>query len=383
MESKAYSSYDRYYRLVRKTICRYLVGKASFTGEVIPNDLGPMFILCNHNTDFDFLLVSSVSETPLDFVATETMLRMGAVSKIAARKFKPILHDKGSSGTGTLKQIVSRIKDGRSVLLFPEGNRSFDGKTGEFSTAIGKIAKMVGATLVLYRLDGGYFTTPRWGKGLRKGKMSGKVTAVLSPKELAGTPAERLQSLIRERLMTDAYEEQKENPVPFRSRVKAEYLESLFFICPECKKTGTLSSKKDTLSCSCGYKLIMDEYGYLSDDDNVKHTITELFDDQKKYLAQIKENSSNEPLWTDQVQLSKLTFDHRIVEEKPATLFAFKDHIMINSEKLCHDQIVSIDIVQRNRLIIHVSNSDVRYEFTGKETFNAVKYRIWFGISSS
>ena len=382
MESKAYLSYDRYYRLVRKTICRYIVEKANFSGEDIPDDLGPMFILCNHNTDFDFLLLSSVSKTPLDFVATETMLRMGAVSKFAAKKFKPILHDKGSVGTGTLKQIVSRIKDGRSVLLFPEGNRSFDGKTGEFSPSIGKIAKMIGATLVVYRLNGGYLTTPRWGRGLRKGRMSGRVTVILSPKELADMPAEKVQDLISQGLMTNAYEEQKENPVPFRSRAKAEYLEALLFICPVCKKTGTLYSKNDNLTCSCGFRLTMDEYGYLSDENDKKHTITELFEDQKKYLLMTYESSSMEPLWSDSVQLKRLTTDHRVVEENPVHLLAYKDHIMINSEKLYRDQIVSIDVVQRNRLIIHVNNSDVRYEFTGKKTFNAVKYRIWFEISS-
>ena len=383
MESNTYSSYDRYYHLVRKTICRYIAGKVNFEGETIPDDLGPMFILCNHNTDFDFLLLSSVSKTPLDFVATETMLRMGTVSKISAKKFKPILHDKGSSGTGTLKQIVSRIKDGRSVLLFPEGNRSFDGKTGDVSASLGKTAKMIGATLVVYRLNGGYFTTPRWGREIRKGRMSGKVAAIVTPEELSAMSAQDIQSLIKNGLMTDAYEEQKENPVLFKSNVRAEYLESLLFICPKCQKTGTLTSRKDELTCSCGYRITMDEYGYLCDEDNKKYTITELFDDQKMYLTKIKDNTLDRSIWSDNVQLIKLKRDHSIVSEEAVKLSVFKDHLMINNEKLPIDHIVSIDIVQRNRLIIHINNSDVRYEFTGENAFNAVKYRIWFQISSS
>ena len=236
---------------------------------------------------------------------------------------------------------------------------------------------------MVYRLNGGYFTTPRWGREIRKGRMSGKVAAIVTPEELSAMSAQDIQSLIKNGLMTDAYEEQKENPVLFKSNVRAEYLESLLFICPKCQKTGTLTSKKDELTCSCGYRLTMDEYGYLCDEYNKKHTITELFDDQKMYLTKIKDNTLDRSIWSDNVQLIKLKRDHSIVSKESVIISAFKDHLMINNEKLPIDHIVSIDIVQRNRLIIHINNSDVRYEFTGENAFNAVKYRIWFQISSS
>ena len=381
MEKSDYLSYDRYYDVITNVITPVITKMLAFSGEDMPEPPGPVFILCNHNTDFDFLLLTSVCSGRLDFVATETMLRMGFVSRLAAEKFKPILHDKGSKGTGTIKQIIKRIRDRRNVVLFPEGDRSFDGSPGEISPAISKIVKMTGCSLVVYRLRGGYLTTPRWGRGIRKGSMKGEVSAALSPEEIAVMPAKELQKLIEAALATDAYIDQKENPVTFRSRVKAEYLESLLCICPECKKVGTLKSAGNRISCSCGFHLTMDEYGYLVHVTGKKLSVTEAFDDQKKLLEEAVNSCAQERIWSDSVNVVKLAENHSIIAKEKASLKAFKDSLMIGDEPVPKRQIASIDIVQRNRLIIHVKNSTFRYEITADKRFNAVKYRIWYEIS--
>ena len=376
-----YDRYDRNYRILQRIICPLIKKRVDFSGDAIPDDLGPTFILCNHNTDFDFLLVASQSRKTMDFVATETMLRMGAIPNFFCRKFNVILHDKGSKGVGTIKQIRNRISDGRNVLLFPEGNRSFDGRTGEVSEAIGGIVKMTGAALVVYRITGGYFTTPRWGKGIRKGKMKGTTEVLLSAEEVKKMPVKELQKLIENGLKTDAYSEQEKNPIPFRSHNAAEYLESLLFICPECRNITTLKSKRKVLSCGCGFRSAMDEYGYIIDEKGKKKSITELYSDQKRYLSEAVEGSGDSILWSDNVKLCRLMADHNIAGEEQTKLTVFNDHMMIGLQRIDLEQISSIDIVRRNRLIIHVKNSDVRYEFTSDMTFNAVKYLLWYELS--
>ena len=274
--------------------------------------------------------------------------------------------------------IIERIRAGRNVVLFPEGNRSFDGKTGEISGAIGKIVKTTGATLVVYRLSGGYLTSPRWGHGFRKGRMQGHQTVLLSPDEIRKMDNAELLSVIRDGLYTDAYEEQKAEPIRFKSRVRAEYLESLMFVCPSCKNTGMLHSKKDRLLCECGYRLSMDEFGILSDESGTGRTIPELFTSQKELLKNMAESAGDSCLFKDNVTICRLTDDHRIVTKQKGLLSACNSLITINSDDIPKENITAVDIVQRNRLIIHVKNSDLRYEITGSRTFNAVKYRILF-----
>jgi 1-acyl-sn-glycerol-3-phosphate acyltransferase len=370
--------YDGVYRLVRRLISPIVAQRLGFSGEAIPGGMGPRLVLCNHNTDYDFLLLALMSKEPMDFVATESILRMGLIPRLVAKKARLILHDKGSKGVGTLKSITKRIKAGRSVMLFPEGNRSFDGRTGRLSPAVGKIVKMTGAAIVIYRITGGYLTTPRWGHGIRRGKMMGTVARVLSPKEVSEMSAKELQSLIEKELYTDAYEEQERSRIAYKSRKRGEYLETLLFACPSCKRVGTLSSRKSALGCTCGFRLVLDEFGYLKDKDGRQCTITEAFSQQKRLLADMLQRSPDEPLWQDEVTMLRLGMGHSELEEKRCRLTCYREQLMIGDEELGYSDIQSIDIVQRNRLSIHMAGESWHYEFTGSRTFNAVKYLCWF-----
>jgi 1-acyl-sn-glycerol-3-phosphate acyltransferase len=378
-----FTFYDRFYKTVRATIARIIARRFNFSGETLPQGLGPRFILCNHNTDADFLFLVSVSEEPMDFVATEAMMRIGPLARWAAKTFKPILHDKGSKGVSTLKSITERIRAGRSVMLFPEGNRSFDGKTGEISDAIGKIAKMTGATLVIYRLTGGYLTNPRWGKGIRKGKMEGYIARTVTPEELKKMPASEILEIIREGLFADAYKEQERTRVRFRNPNRAQYLETLLFCCPSCKRVGAMHSLRDKLSCSCGYELSLDEYGYLSDEKNEPFSITDACNQQKELFKELLMDDENKALWQDEVAVSKVTYDHKTLDSKKSTLLACHDHLMLGEECLEKSVISSVDIVQRNRLSIHETGKTEHYEITGGNTFNAFKYLLWYQRSYS
>lgn len=375
-----YRTYDRVYHFFLRGIVYPLIKKKlHFEGESIPAGAGPKLILCNHNTDLDFLLIAGVCSEATDVVGTETVLRMNPVIRFAAKKLKPILHDKGSKGLGTIKQIVERIRDGRNVLLFPEGNRSFDGRTGEISKSLGRIASMAGCTIVVYRLTGGYFTSPRWGRGIRKGRMAGKVTRILTPKDIGEMSAAQVQRSLEEGLATDAYKEQEMEPVRFKGKAKAEYLETLLFRCPSCKKIAALKSKKDKVRCVCGFELTMDEYGFLVDQNGERHTVTKMFADQKEYLRELlnEARSLQKPLWEDHVQMTQLGADHKVLSREKITLTVLPDQIRIGEKVFDYGQIENVDIVQRNRLLIHVKKSVQHYEFIGEKTFNAVKYLLW------
>ncbi len=374
--------YKTMHVILRHTVIPVLKWMLGFKGEEITSPDGPMFILCNHNTDFDFLLLAGVSKEPMDYVATEAMTRMGPLADFAVKYLRPILHDKGSSGIETIRQIAGRIKAGRNVSLFPEGYRSFDGRTCEVSPAIGKIAAMTGASLVLYRIEGGYFTTPRWGRGIRKGRMRGKVIKRLTPAEVKKLSNAELLKVIKESLYTDAYQEQMESPVKYKSRNRAEYLETLLFSCPSCRKIGTLSSHRNKLTCSCGYEFKLDEYGFLSDGKGEKLSITGAFEDQKKYLKDlIASKEAGEMLWQDEISFAEVNKDHSVSNQLSCTLSAYPGYLSLGDTILDRELLGSIDVVQRNRLSIHVNGKSEHYELMGKETFNAVKYRLWSKIS--
>ncbi len=376
-EARKLRHYDRFYQIAAHILCPVVRRLINFHGEPLPRVDGPMLILCNHNTDLDFLLLAGSYSGTMDFVVTESLIRMGFWGHLIAEHLRPILHDKGSVGAGTVRQIVNRIRAGRNVALFPEGNRSFDGLTCPIPPATGGLARISGATLVLYRLTGGYFTSPRWGKGLRRGKMEGRVAGVYSPQELKAMSSEQVQALIEEGLREDAYQEQEKKPVRFKSRCGALFLETLLFACPACGKIGSVHSDKNKVSCECGYELIYTPYGYLKDPAEKVLTLTEVMCRQKEHLKQVLTDAEDSPVWTDEVFCRLLDNAHTILTEHRTTLKAYKQNLVLGEETFEPDEVSDISVVQRNRLSLHIRNRKEHFEILGDETFNAVKYRIW------
>ena len=352
-----------------------------YHGQRLPKMDGPVFMVSNHNTDIDCVFLGMAAHGLIYFVATETLARMGFAGRFLMYWFDPILHAKGTVGTATSRAILTRLREGHSVGLFPEGNRSFGGQTCPIPPATGKLAKLAGATLVTYRFTGGYFTTPRWGRGIRKGRMDGRVMGIYSPETLKAMSAQEVQAAIERDLWTDAYQEQAERPTRFRGRAPAEHLESMLFLCPACGKIGSLRSEKDKLFCACGHTMTFTPYGFLEDESGVQHTITALDEAQREHLARLVSDAGIDALFSDPVHMRLVEADHSVTAEGDMHITAYADRLVFGDTELPFPSIEAISIVQRNQLLVQPAQSRAHYEFTGAAGFSALKYLYLFRIA--
>jgi 1-acyl-sn-glycerol-3-phosphate acyltransferase len=188
---------------------------------------------------------------------------MGFASALIRFFFSPIVFPKGGTDPRPLRDILERLRNGKSVCLFAEGNRSFSGKTNRIAESTGKLARLSGAALITYRLRGGYFVAPRWGRKMRKGPIWGEPVGYYSPEELKSMKASEISDLIRRDISEDAYETMRNGPRRYRGAGLAEDLETALYLCPRCGGMGTLVSRGDTLRCGCGLAVRYDEYGAL------------------------------------------------------------------------------------------------------------------------
>jgi len=232
-----------------------------------------------------------------------------------------------------------------------------------------------------YRLEGGYLTSPRWGKGFRKGKMRGVLAGIYTPEDLKKMSAAEVQKTIETDLFTDAYEEQKRKPIRFKSKVRAEYLETLLYQCPACKAFGSLHSEGAGLFCSCGYEAEFTEYGMVKDKAGRRTKLTTLVQKQQESLKKSLEETDL-LLFQDEVNVSRINEEHMVEKEEKLTLSAYPDRLTLGEETLPLSKISDMAIVQRNKLIIHVSGERVHLEISGDERLNAVKYRDLYRISN-
>lgn len=238
------------YALVHGFICR----KFALESEPCPVE-GPCIVIPNHVTDWDpFLVAMSFPRKQLYFVASEHIFRLPVLSGLIRWLLGPIARKKGESGADAVREILRHTKQGHSVCLFAEGDCTWNGLTGPVFPATGKLVRASGATLVTYRLEGGYLSRPRWGRGnVRRGSMRGHAVGVYPPRELRKMKGEEITALIQRDIGEDAWARQREEPVAFRGKAPAERLETALFLCPGCRRIGTLRSRGDKVRCTaCG-----------------------------------------------------------------------------------------------------------------------------------
>ena len=262
----------------------------------------PTIVISNHNTNLDPALVTLGFFGYLYFVASEHAFRKGFRSKLLTFVFNPIPINKAQGDSFALKEMIRRLKGGYNICLFAEGNRSFNGVTWPIALATAKLVKISGAALVTYRLEGAYFTSPRWGKKMRRGKTTGRVTGRYTPEEIKSMTAEDVLGAIERGIYEDAYQRQGETPVRYRGKDLAEHIETVLYMCPECKKIGTIHSKGNRFSCSCGFNGVYAETGFLEGENLPFSTITEWDKWQKEQLELAVNNAGDEVICGDDNQ---------------------------------------------------------------------------------
>jgi DNA-directed RNA polymerase subunit RPC12/RpoP len=142
-------------------------------------------------------------------------------------------------------------KEGGTIAIAPEGNRTYSGKTEYMGKTIASLARKLGLPIAFVRLEGGYGTHPRWSDVVRKGKTFCRVSRIMEPSEYAELSDEALAETIRSEL----YVNEAVADGRFRHKKRAEYLERAMYVCPDCG-LSTFESDKNIIECKkCNKKI--------------------------------------------------------------------------------------------------------------------------------
>lgn len=365
-----------------------------YSCQLAPKLESPYLVLSNHNTDLDPGLVALSFPQQMYFVASEHVYRAGFASKVLRYAFEPIAKRKGTADTVTVMKTIRALREGKNVCLFPEGQKSFDGRTGQINIATGKLVKASKASLITYKLEGGYFTTPRWGYGIRKGKMYGSIVNIYTKEDLDKLSPEEITDLIKKDLWEDAYQRQSENPITYKGKNLAKGLEHAFCICPKCKKIDTISSIKNKVFCtSCDFSATIDKFGYFDESCKFK-TVAQWEDFQQEELKSFVESKNKEisdSLFENKnATLKRVKAEHQEEVVGCGTFAMFTDKFTfttIQDEKeeileLPHQEIVDISMYGKQGLVFSDTKGNY-YELTSKEIMNVRKYIFCFKFLKS
>ena len=125
-----------FWRLVRFWMQR----KFCYDAEVC-TEQGPFLVLCNHNTDWDPLLLACAFPDYMSFVASEHIFRWGLAGKLIRLLMNPIARLKGTTAGDTAMTMLRRMRRGYVVQLF--GRLAADGfcRCGSYRSAKGALQR--------------------------------------------------------------------------------------------------------------------------------------------------------------------------------------------------------------------------------------------------
>ena len=334
-----------------------------------------IIVLSNHQTDYDPILIRLSFNRFLYTLATDNIF-----SDKHTRRFLTNLgaipKRKGVSDLKATAKMNNIASQGGSILIFPEGNRSYGEFQFTYTDGFAKFVRFFKKPIVLFNFHGGTGVDPRFAKSRRKGPFYGEIKRILQPEEFANWSDEELYRVIQENLRV--YDSESGNL--YKSDERAEYLERMFFVCPKCGKVETLYSKGNYFYCkNCGLKVEYTEDLHLkSDDPEFKFTkLVDWYNYQIRWIKAFEPKEDGEIFYDEEgaeLYISHPDKKRELIAKGPVILT--KNFIKFAGKSIDIHEIEIASPINGNNF--NFSTKDEDYLVKGNDRFNPLKFVLMF-----
>ncbi len=332
----------------------------------------PYLILLNHQTTFDQFFVGMAFKGPVYYVATEDIFSLGWVSSLIRYLVAPIPIKKQTTDIQAVRNCYRVAKEGGTIAIAPEGNRSYSGKTEYMNPAIAALAKTLNLPIAFFRIEDGYGVQPRWADEVRKGKMRAYFSRVIMPEEHKEMSNEELYEIIQKEL----YVNDATVTSNFYHKKNAEYMERLLYVCPHCG-LSTFESHEDRVRCTKCNRTVQ----YLPSKelkgvgfDLPFRFVNDWYEYQKDFVNKLDLNQYIEkPMYVEQASISEvIVYKNKNLIKKDAVIELYGDRVLIDEKEFPFAEITAVSVLGRNKLNIY--HDKKVYQLKGDKRFNAIKY---------
>lgn len=337
----------------------------------------PYLVLMNHQTGFDQFFVGLAFSGPVYYLATEDIFSMGWLSSVIRFLVNPIPIKKQTADLKAVMNCIRVGREGHTIVIAPEGNRTYHGRTVYIKPSIISLARKLSMPIALFRIEGGYGIQPRWSDVVRRGKMRGFVSQVIEPEEYK----QMSEQALYDRVCQGLYVDEAHGSAQFRHKKLAEYLERAIYVCPNCGLSA-FESHKDLITCKkCGLQA-----RHLPDTRLTGvpfEYVAQWYDYQCDYVNRLDlQGLTDKPVYEEQGQMSRvIVCSHKELMHKCVSIRLYGDRIQLlppagETYDLPFAETDAVCVLGKNKINIYYGENV--YQICGDKRFNALKYVNFF-----
>jgi len=247
----------------------------------------PYLVLGNHVGYWDPFITGHFLPHFIHFIASDAVFRKPLI-RFLLNGLGTIPKKKNIRDTKVIRDIISVIKQGENIGIFPEAVRNWAGKTQKMDPSIAKLIKKMQVPVVVPILKGMNLFNPRWSTKLRHTKVEVEYKLLFKKEDIITLSEDEIYKQLTEAMYHDEVEYQRKKMSKVKSKYKAEHINHTLYLCPECKAIDSFIANRNNFTCSkCNYDIHINKYSFFERISNGKlyyDNIRDWYEWQEKYL---------------------------------------------------------------------------------------------------
>ncbi len=345
--------------------------------EPVKKMAGPFLLVGNHCLNWDPFIDGLYIKPNTRFIASDSLFRDKAVAFMLTYLVGAIPKKKAVSDLKTIKLSIKELNKGHVVGVYPEANRTWNGRSINILYSTAKFVKLMKVPVVNCVMKGGYLSRPRWSVRGRKGILELHYEVLFTKEDVKQKSVDEIYGILNAAIQYNEFDWQKEKMIAFKSRRQAEFLENYLYICPQCKKIGTLQSDKNEFRCNaCGLEHTMGDYGYFINEGRKFENPQEWGDWQAEHFKGLV--NTDGMIYSDNAVLYSETERNSLYVVDEGKLSLYNDRIVFISPSIKRTLFVSEifgNTIQLNYIFdLYYKGDFVRFRFLPKNRASAFKW---------
>lgn len=202
------STYCGYYfpKWWSRITCWLFLIKIETTGHELIDKKQSYVFLANHQGYFDIFLIYGYLGHNFKWMMKEYLKKIPFVGYACLKSKHIYVGDSLSSIQRTVIQAQETLRGGMSMVIFPEGTRTYTGEMGTFKRGAFMLANEIGLPIVPLTINGSFDVFSRKAKSVSRGKLTLTIHKPITAEDRKGRPTKLFMNDVFEIINSDIEE---------------------------------------------------------------------------------------------------------------------------------------------------------------------------------